>query len=103
MRSRYGLGDKVTITRSCFANQEGVVEKIPTRKDSINIRARWLEAGGGEPWGEGPMPDAYNVRLTECDCQDKQDCRHVITFLQEEDLVPALAEGDEELSYSCTA
>jgi len=100
MRSLYELGDKVIITCSCFANQEGVVEKTPTRKDAVNVEARWLEAGCGEPWGEGPMPDAYNVRLATCDCQGKKDCRHIITFLQEEDLVPALTKNDTAVAIS---
>ena len=60
------------------------------------MRAKWLSAGGGEPWGDGPIPDAYNVRLATCDCQNKKDCRHIVTFLQEDDLAPALTKNAEE-------
>ena len=89
MSSLHKLGDKVVITSPPFANQEAFVEKLPSCDDFIDMEEKWLEAGAGLPWIEDPIPDAYNVRLVTCNCKERNDCRHIITFLQECDIIPA--------------
>lgn len=80
------INAKVKIIKDFYTGYIGHVCKVPTYRDKINMKKKWIDAGMGE-WGDGtPIPDSYHVRLMNCKCGSEKNCMHVITYLQEEDI-----------------